>query len=336
MIRRIATVALLIVVSAVLLVLVWPQLVNLQAAPVIAQVVSLRGLDVAIALAAIVLLALLALRKGVRRFALTLMVPLVAFCLVSVVILASRGFGGGASAPSSTGDLTVLSWNTHGDAPGAAAIAKLAIAEHANIVSLPDTTAPTGVAVALAMRAAGRPMWVHSTHFDLVSKSKSTTVLVSAALGSYETVTSVGNTAVQPTVVLRPTNGTGPTIIAVHAVSPIPLEMRNWRADLGYLSTLCTGPNVIMAGDFNSTLDNLQPLSRRAGADFGDCRDAGDAIHGASVGSWPTSIPPLLGAQIDHVMMTSAWRTVSMHVITTEDGAGSDHRPIVATLAPTG
>jgi endonuclease/exonuclease/phosphatase family metal-dependent hydrolase len=42
----------------------------------------------------------------------------------------------------------------------------------------------------------------------------------------------------------------------------------------------------------------------------------------------------VLGAQIDHVMSTSSWKTVSMKVIGTEDGSGSDHRPIVATLAP--
>jgi hypothetical protein len=34
-------------------------------------------------------------------------------------------------------------------------------------------------------------------------------------------------------------------------------------------------------------------------------------------------------------MYTSAWKTVAMRVVSTQDGAGSDHRPIVATLAPT-
>jgi endonuclease/exonuclease/phosphatase family metal-dependent hydrolase len=91
-----------------------------------------------------------------------------------------------------------------------------------------------------------------------------------------------------------------------------------------------------MAGDFNSTLDELNSLSTKPGSDFGQCTDAGHASHSAAIGTWPTSLPALLGAQIDHVMYTSEWRVVAMHVIRTEDNAGSDHRPIVATLAPAG
>jgi endonuclease/exonuclease/phosphatase (EEP) superfamily protein YafD len=34
-------------------------------------------------------------------------------------------------------------------------------------------------------------------------------------------------------------------------------------------------------------------------------------------------------------MYTPAWKVAAMTVIRTEDAAGSDHRPIVATLAPT-
>jgi hypothetical protein len=34
-------------------------------------------------------------------------------------------------------------------------------------------------------------------------------------------------------------------------------------------------------------------------------------------------------------MTTVQWKTISMQVVTTEDHAGSDHRPIVATLIPT-
>jgi hypothetical protein len=33
-------------------------------------------------------------------------------------------------------------------------------------------------------------------------------------------------------------------------------------------------------------------------------------------------------------MYSPAWRVVAMRVIGTEDKAGSEHRPIVATLAP--
>lgn len=340
MLPRVVTIALVSLLSIVLLVFTWPQLFDLQAAPVIAQVVSLRGLDVTIALAAVLVLGMLALNRYARRLTLALAVPLVIFAIVVTAILGGRGFGVPVnSSPLPPGALTVMEWNTKGDATGAAAIAKVALTEHAEIVSLPGTTQDVGARVALTMKAAGHPMWVYSTAFGHVARSKSTTLLISSSLGRYEVEGRVGNTVVQPSIVVKPVNGVGPTLVAVHAVSPRPSQMRNWRTDLKYLSMLCDGPTngngLIMTGDFNATLDNLQPLSSMPGADFGQCFDAALQTRGAAVGSWPTALPPLLGAQIDHVMTTLQWKTFSMRVVMTEDHAGSDHRPIVATIIPT-
>jgi endonuclease/exonuclease/phosphatase (EEP) superfamily protein YafD len=336
MIRRVVAVVLLLAVAAALLIAVWPEAFGLQAAPIVAQVVSLRGLDIGIAVALIVVVGLLALAwRRARRFFGAIVVLLVVFCLASAAILGSRGLGG-PNATKASSDITVLSWNTKGGAPGSIAVAKLAIAEHADVITLPETTQPFGIAVADLMKAAGKPMWVLSAAHGYIYQSHATTLLVSASLGRYTVDTHVGDTSVLSSVVAKPDDGAGPTIIAVHAVSPKPEEMRNWRSDLSYLSKLCAGPNVIMGGDFNSTLDHLHALATKPGADFGECSDAGLASHGAAVGTWPTNLPQLLGAQIDHVMYGSAWKTVSMHVIGTEDRAGSDHRPIVATLAPVG
>jgi endonuclease/exonuclease/phosphatase (EEP) superfamily protein YafD len=335
MTRRILAAIVLVVVSAILLVFVWPQLFHLQDAPIIAQVVSLRGLDVGIAVGLIVLLLILSVWRRARRLALSLTIPLVVFSLISVAILGSRGFGGPTTTVAKTGDLTVLEWNTRGDSADAQEIETLALREDANVIALPGTTQATGIDVALAMKAAGHPMWVLSNYFDKISKSRSTTLLVSSSLGGYTVDNAIKNTTVQPSLVARPDDGTGPTFVVVHAVSPRPFEMRNWHADINYLSTLCAGSNVIMAGDLNSTLDTLQGLSTKAGSDFGQCTDAARVNGTAAVGSWPTSLPPLLGAQIDHVMTTTGWRAISLKVITTEDNSGSDHRPIVAVLAPT-
>jgi endonuclease/exonuclease/phosphatase (EEP) superfamily protein YafD len=333
MTRRIVTVVLALLLSAFLLLIVWPQAFGLEAAPVIAQVVSLRGLDVAIALVAIVVLLILAAWKPARRFALTLTIPFVVFALVSVSILGARGFGDPPVAKASS-DITVLSWNTKGGAPGATAIAELALAQHADVIALPETTQTMGVDIEHLMSAAGEPMWVLSRTHGLIYGSHATTLLISATLGKYSADNSVGDTSVSSSVIAKPDDGVGPTLVAVHAVSPKPQEMLNWHSDLKFLSTICTGSDLIMAGDFNSTLDNLRPFSARSGNDFGECTDAGAASHSASIGSWPTNLPELLGAQIDHVMYGSAWKVSSMHVIGTEDSAGSDHRPIVATLAP--
>jgi endonuclease/exonuclease/phosphatase (EEP) superfamily protein YafD len=335
MIRKVLATVLVVIAAAILLIAVWPQTLGLQSAPVIAQVVSLRGLDIAIAIALIVLLGLVgALWRGGRRFLGSLIALLLVFCLVSIAILGSRGFGGSTVGVKAPSDVTVLAWNTEGGKPGPAAIAKLALAEHADVIALPETTHATGLAVAQILKSAGRPMWVYWAAHGNIYQSHATTLLISSALGRYTVDTTDGDTSVLSSIIAKPDNGTGPTIVAVHAVSPKPDEMRNWRADLAFLARTCAGQNLIMAGDFNSTLDELNSLSTKSGADFGECSDAGAQQHAGAIGSWPTSIPALLGAQIDHVFFTSAWKTVAMRVIQTEDAAGSDHRPVVATLAP--
>jgi endonuclease/exonuclease/phosphatase (EEP) superfamily protein YafD len=340
-----------LVAAAILAVFAWPQFFGLQNAWVVAHAVSLRGLAVGVAVVLLAVLAVvLLLVRPLRGTTALLMALLITFGAANAGILLHRGIAPAdavgvppaAESPAAGGPITVLSWNTLGDAPGADAIAALAVAEDADVLTLAETTEETGVQVAEALRAAGRPMWVHTVSFDLISKARSTTLLISPDLGDY-TVTSAagsgppGNTNVLPTVVAEPVNGSGPTIIAVHAVAPIQWEMSNWRSDLDYLAELCstdrTGADgVIMAGDFNATLDHFAGRGTSAGAVLGDCRDAATAAGSGGLGTWPTRLPGLLGSPIDHVLATGDWQVHRMRVIETEDAAGSDHRPIVATL----
>jgi endonuclease/exonuclease/phosphatase (EEP) superfamily protein YafD len=67
---------------------------------------------------------------------------------------------------------------------------------------------------------------------------------------------------------------------------------------------------------------------------LGNCADSALSAGAAAVGTWPTSIPALLGTPIDHVMATVNWQVTTLQVIESLDDAGSDHRPIVATLTP--
>ncbi|MGO4692194.1 endonuclease/exonuclease/phosphatase family protein [Glaciibacter sp. 2TAF33] len=366
MTHRFLPAAIALVAAVVLAVLTVPQLVGLQNAWVVAHIVSLRGLAVVCAAVAVVLLLVLTMLKPVRRVASALAIVLALFIVANSAILVVRGVGvGGAEAdaaavaPAGSGqgatsdDVTVLSWNTLGDAPGAKAIADLALEEGADIVALPETTEITGVKVAELMRDGGRPMWVHTVAFDLVSKARSTTLLISPTLGDYAVRNDVGsgppgNTNVLPTVVATPVDGDGPTVIAVHAVAPIQWEMSNWRSDLDWLATQCNEGSVIMAGDFNATVDHMAGREASAvassttgdpadagGGVLGACGDAGLAAGSGAVGTWPVNLPPLLGSPIDHVLSTADWTVRSMHVIESRDSAGSDHRPIVATLVPT-
>jgi len=335
MIPRILAAIFILAAAAALVVAAWPQLFSLEQTAVVAQVVSLRALAAAAALIAVVVLTLMALLSTrLHRFAASLAVVVLAFSALNVVVLASRGFGDLEFPTKTEGDVTVLSWNTLGDAPGATAIAELALLNDADIVTLPETTRELGFEIAQAMAAADRPMWVHTVAYDLISKSRSTTVLISVDLGEYDVDLSARTTSTLPSVVAVPQDGSGPTIVAVHAVSPVQGEMANWRSDLEWLAEQCRTNNVILAGDFNSTLDHYASLTDGADFALGSCTDAASATNNAAVGTWPTQLPSLLGAPIDHVMTTSGWSFTGMRVIESHDGYGSDHRPVVATLSP--
>ncbi|GAA1818668.1 endonuclease/exonuclease/phosphatase family protein [Agromyces neolithicus] len=338
MLPRILGWAVVLGTAAVAFVLAWPQALGLQNQWVAAHVVALRGAAAGIGILFAVCFALFAIAPRSRRFWVAMATVLALFAAGNIAVLAVRGAGGSEVAePGSSDIVTVLSWNTLGEVPDAQTIADLAIDEGADVVVLPETTDPLGEAVAIAMREGGSPMWVHTQAYDDIAKARSTTLLISPDLGSY-TVTSAefpgppGNTNTVPSVVADPVDGDGPRIVAVHAVAPIRWELRNWRSDLKWLAAQCEGDDVIMAGDFNATLDHFAGHGADGG-DLGRCSDAAAAAGSAALGTWPTDVPPLLGSPIDHVLATPGWTVDGFRVVDELDGAGSDHRPIVATLS---
>ncbi|PZQ88135.1 MAG: endonuclease/exonuclease/phosphatase family protein [Leifsonia xyli] len=335
MIRRLLAAAVTLLLAAALLIACWPQLLGLEQLFGAAQLVSLRGLAALVAVLTGVLLALFALLvPPARRFFASLAVLLLVFAAVTTGVLAVRGGTVEALPARASGDLVVMSWNTLGDAPGAETIAALAIEEHADVVALPETSREAGERVQSLLAASGMPMQLLVRQLDQVSKARSTVLLISAALGEYRLDESVGTTPTLPSVVAVPVGGTGPTIIGAHPVAPVPGEMGNWRDGLAWLAARCDSPDadVIVAGDLNSTLDHWSRFGSDAG--LAACADVARATGSAALGTWPSVMPPLLGAPIDHVLATRSWRPVGFQVVETLDDAGSDHRPIVAQLRP--
>lgn len=337
MFQRFLAAAVIVIVAVALLIAAWPQIFGLSTAFVAAQVVSLRGLAVAVAIVLVIGLTLAALiSTSVRRFASSIAIALLVFSLVTLAVLSTRGFGNTGFESATDNDVTVLAWNTLGDAPGPTAIAQLGLDTGAEIIALPETTKATGLEVARIMKEGGAPMFVYTVAYDEVSKARSTTLLISSDLGEYSVDETAFTTSVLPSVVATPVDGDGPTIIAVHPVAPIPVEMDHWRSDLQWLKNACQGENVIMAGDFNSTIDHYSGLSSADGATIGTCADAALATDNAAVGTWPAQIPALVGSPIDHIMATQNWRVTGFRVIQSHDGFGSDHRPVLAQLSPAG
>lgn len=335
MFQRFLSATFIVVFAAALIVAAWPQLFSLEQTVGIAQVVSLRALAAAVALVAVLALVLISLLSvRLHRFTASLAVIALVFCALNLAVLATRGFGSPGFETKADGDITVLSWNTLGDAPGAETIADLALQNDADVVTLPESTRELGFEIAKLMSESDHPMWVHTVAYDEISKARSTTILISVDLGEYDVDESTRTTSTLPSVVAVPQDGTGPTIVAVHAVAPIDGEMTNWRSDLDWLAEQCRSPNTILAGDFNSTLDHYASLTDGGEFALGSCTDAAAATDNAAIGTWPTQLPALLGAPIDHVMTSSDWTVKGMRVIESHDGYGSDHRPILATLSP--
>src|SRR6476660_3383018 len=139
MIRRTAAAVLLLGVAA--LVVAWPSLFGLAGAPVIAQLVSLRGASSLVAVVAAVAMLIVAASFPVaRRLLAGLAVIAIAFAAVNLAVLSTRGFATDALPAPADDEIVVVAWNTLGDATGPGVIAELAVAERADVVVLPETT----------------------------------------------------------------------------------------------------------------------------------------------------------------------------------------------------
>lgn len=314
----------------------WPQFFRLERTFPFAQIVSLRGAMVVVFAVVLVVMLFLCTARPLRAFAASISVIAVIALVANAGILISRGLGTEALPPKTETAIRVMTWNTAGDATEAQLIAQTAVALQADIVALPETTIETGEAVAIRMREMGSPMWAHHEAYPGWD-ANSTTLLISPALGDYAVVESTAggasNTTTVPSVVAMPVGGVGPTIVAAHAVAPRPDDMEKWRASLTWLADQCASESVIMAGDFNATIDHLDRLGVD-GADLGHCHDAALATGAGAVGTWSTQWPALLGTPIDHILATDAWVAEGSVILGSLDASGSDHRPIVVQYEP--
>lgn len=319
-------------------VLTWPAFFRLERTFPIAQIVSFRGM-LAVAFAALIVLALLfAIVRPLRGFALSLALIAAVAMVANVAIVATRGIGTETLPAKSEDSIRVMTWNTAGAATAPETVAQIAVAMDADIVTLPETTIETGEKVALAMRDLGHPMWAHYTDYPSTQwDAGSTTLLISPELGDYAVIESSldgsSNTSTVPSAVAMPTSGDGPIVVAAHAVAPRQSYMQYWRSDLQWLADQCVDDNVIMAGDFNATIDHMRNLGVDGGT-LGRCHDGAAETGNGGVGTWTAEIPALVGAPIDHVMASSHWKPTGSLVLKSMDGSGSDHRPLIVQFEP--
>lgn len=220
----------------------------------------------------------------------------------------------------------VISWNSHDTVT--VADTRTLLDRHPQAVVLPESN-PGMIAWYLHQLGADRDYQLfHSPERNGVAP---TTVLVSAQMGHYHSVT--GPTTTLGTVTVEPedSSSAAPRIIGVHTASPRTDWMPVWRREVTELTQEVCGSRpgrpVLAAGDFNATTAH-GPLPGLAGDP--QCTDALPAA-GVSTGTWPVAAPSALRAQIDHVL---AGPGVSVDSAGIQDGLPetSDHEAIRATV----
>lgn len=116
-------------------------------------------------------------------------------------------------------------------------------------------------------------------------------------------------------------------LVAVHPTAPVPGAEADWAADHALLAAECAGAGpLILAGDFNSTLDQ----SPMRGVLAAGCDDAGEIAGRGLTGTWPARAARPLRVPIDHVLLTPAAGGVTGYEPLDVDG--TDHRGLLVTV----
>ncbi len=312
-------------------IVVWPQGVGIHRLPVIANAIALRGvLALGVAVAAVLVGALAVLR---RRWGMSaaLAISLAAAAVGTGAVVLARSVPLPAQDTRTGDELTVLSWNAYGGGASAEIVAGLIRETGADVVALPETDAFAAARIVRLLAADGVSMHHATIAAAPGGESIPSSLLVSTALGPYARDTAVGSTPGLPSAVWRPVEGGGPAIVVAHPMPPLSDVVDQWNAGLEWVAARCTERDVIVAGDLNATLDHFTGLGVDGGA-IGGCRDAAAERGRAAAGTWPVRLPISLAAPIDHILAGPAWRVTGFDVRGDMDDAGSDHRPIVATL----
>ncbi|WP_206503482.1 endonuclease/exonuclease/phosphatase family protein [Streptomyces chrestomyceticus] len=113
-----------------------------------------------------------------------------------------------------------------------------------------------------------------------------------------------------------------------HPMPPLPASLHTWRSELGRLRDLATSRSpepLIVAGDFNSSQDHA---AFRAVLDAG-LHDSARQAGSPRTPSWPARTTPVLGAQIDHVLVSDALCPRAARFLDLPD---TDHRALLVDL----
>jgi endonuclease/exonuclease/phosphatase (EEP) superfamily protein YafD len=119
------------------------------------------------------------------------------------------------------------------------------------------------------------------------------------------------------------------TIWSVHVLPPRNAEY--WKAHAAEVDLLATAVenetrSLVVTGDFNAPA--FSPFHHRMLRTLNDAWNLAGAGYGAT---WPNGVFPLPPLRLDHIYLSPDLTVTAIRIGT---GAHSDHRPLVAELAP--
>jgi endonuclease/exonuclease/phosphatase (EEP) superfamily protein YafD len=339
-VRRVVLSALFLSFVAVFL---YPELFGLDEVTPFTQLVAFRPQ----ALGALLVIGLLMLVREGWRLAAVLVLLLT---VIGLGLTAPRVWSSPEPPAAGTRELTVMAANVLGGGADPAAVAKVIRERRPDLVSLPEARVDVRQRIERELTGLGYRGFTLQANAAVES---ATSVLVASSLGGvqfdWEAIDTDRVNAQQPPDRPRAddprTSTIGPVqtttrfghvivtggslgrlrLIAYHGYPPLPDAVTTWKQDLDVLRSWCRQDRpTIVAGDFNATPDHAD-FRRALGS---ACRSVAPSVGCGFEGTWPSTRPNLLRAQIDHVLVGGGIRPGKFR---TYKIAGSDHLAIVAT-----
>ena len=321
-----------LVVAGLAAVVLFPEVLGLDARSPFAQVVAFRP---QLAAVAVVLAGLAGLGAWTRRAGPDALLVALALGLVGIIALVDVGARATGSAPAvgTGGDsagrsLVVLSLNTYKGQADPDDLADLVRDRSPDLVALPEARGDLRRRLSSRLDDDEGGSGYRAYSADDADDASGITVFVRSSLGR-PTVTQ-DRSGTYPAIVVdlprsAPGVASGLRFVATHPRSPRPGGTGSWARDVGGLSRWCdAGRPTVVAGDMNSTEDHHVFATATA-----DCSDAGSVTGDGLTGTWPSWLPGFLGAQIDHVLTAGGPRPTAFEVV---PAAGTDHRAILARI----
>jgi endonuclease/exonuclease/phosphatase (EEP) superfamily protein YafD len=293
-----------------------PDLLGLDQSLPFAVLVAFRP-HLAVATAVIALLVVLRWRRARPEAVAVVLVSLVAVALVVPKAVARL------PSPESGPAVSVLTFNVDRGGADVSALADTIRRSRPDVVVLPEAAARYEALLTRAIPDLGyRPYLAARPGAPDVN---GVVVLSAASMGPLVTRV-IAQSGFDPWLELTGGRLGSRRLVAVHISAPVTGKIGSWSRELAQLQTWCgpgAGP-VVLAGDFNATLDHSGFRSGTRG-----CRDAGAQSGQGLIATWNAAWPRWFGAQIDHVLTGGGPEPTGMTVL---DLPGSDHRAVLASV----